>query len=164
MFHVDGSQPDSDQIFVFGSNLAGKHGGGAAAAAMNYGTEWGVGVGLSRMTYAIPTMDEQLQVLPAFRISDYIDEFIDFTEANRDRSFFVTRVGCGIAGYKDKEIAPLFFWAVNCSFAIEWKAFLNEAAMLKRVGEINLLRRDDARRRMCEIECGTLVRRSPDTG
>ena len=95
---------EEHEIFVFGSNLAGRHGGGAARAAnMKFGAEWGVGVGLTGQTYAIPTMQGGVET-----IKPYVDEFIRFAQANPELKFLVTRTGCGIAGFKDEEIAPLF--------------------------------------------------------
>lgn len=95
---------EEHEIFVFGSNLAGRHGGGAARAAnMKFGAEWGVGVGLTGQSYAIPTMQGGVET-----IKPYVDEFIRFAQANPGLKFLVTRIGCGIAGFKDEEIAPLF--------------------------------------------------------
>lgn len=95
---------EEHEIFVFGSNLAGRHGGGAARAAnMKFGAEWGVGVGLTGQSYAIPTMQGGVET-----IKPYVDEFIRFAQANPELKFLVTRIGCGIAGFKDEEIAPLF--------------------------------------------------------
>lgn len=95
---------EKDEIFVFGSNLAGHHMGGAARAAnMKFGAEWGVGVGLTGQTYAIPTMQGGVET-----IKPYVDEFIEFAKRHQDLKFLVTRIGCGIAGFKDEEIAPLF--------------------------------------------------------
>lgn len=95
---------EEHEIFVFGSNLAGRHSGGAARAAnMKFGAEWGVGVGLTGQTYAIPTMQGGVET-----IKPYVDEFIRFAQENPGLKFLVTRIGCGIAGFKDEEIAPLF--------------------------------------------------------
>lgn len=95
---------EDHEIFVFGSNLAGRHGGGAARAAnMKFGAEWGVGVGITGQSYAIPTMQGGVET-----IKPYVDEFIRFAQANPGLKFLVTRIGCGIAGFKDEEIAPLF--------------------------------------------------------
>ena len=100
---------DKDEIFVFGSNLAGQHKGGAARAAnMKFGAEWGVGVGLTGQAYAIPTMQGGVET-----IRPYVDEFIEFAKAHNDLKFLVTRIGCGIAGFKDEEIAPLFTKAMS---------------------------------------------------
>ena len=94
----------SDEIFVFGSNLAGAHGGGAARVAYeDFGAEWGVGVGLTGQSYAIPTMQGGVET-----IKPYVDDFIEFAKAHPDLFFYVTRIGCGIAGFRDREIAPLF--------------------------------------------------------
>ena len=93
-----------NEIFVFGSNLAGMHGGGAARAAFNhFGAIWGQGVGLQGQSYAIPTMHGGVR-----QIQPYVDEFIIFAEEHPDLHFFVTPIGCGIAGFKPEEIAPLF--------------------------------------------------------
>lgn len=95
---------EKDEIFVFGSNLAGRHLGGAAKAAHNrFGAQWGVGVGLTGQTYAIPTMQGGVET-----IKPYVDQFIEYAKEHQERKFLVTRIGCGIAGFKDEEIAPLF--------------------------------------------------------
>ncbi|MBQ9436386.1 MAG: hypothetical protein IJU33_09720 [Bacteroidales bacterium] len=100
-----------NEIFVFGSNLAGMHGGGAARIALNqFGAIWGQGVGLQGKSYAIPTMHGGVNL-----IQPYVDEFIIFAEEHPEMHFLVTRIGCGIAGFKDEEIAPLFQRAVNLS-------------------------------------------------
>ena len=93
-----------DEVFVFGSNLGGFHGGGAARAAMRlFGAVWGQGVGLQGQSYAIPTMQGGVET-----IKPYVDEFIAFAQSRPDLYFYVTRIGCGIAGFTDDEIAPLF--------------------------------------------------------
>ena len=95
---------EKDEIFVFGSNLAGRHLGGAAKAAHNrFGAQWGVGIGLTGQTYAIPTMQGGVET-----IKPYVDQFIEYAKEHQERKFLVTRIGCGIAGFKDEEIAPLF--------------------------------------------------------
>ena len=100
---------EKDEIFVFGSNLAGHHKGGAARAAnMKFGAEWGVGVGLTGHAYAIPTMQGGVET-----IKPYVDEFIEFAKAHSELRFLVTRIGCGIAGFKDEQIAPLFQKALS---------------------------------------------------
>ena len=94
----------ADEVFVFGSNLAGMHGGGAAYAAFKkFGAIWGRGVGLQGQSYAIPTMQGGVET-----IKPYVDDFIDFARSHPDLFFYVTRIGCGIAGFADAEIAPLF--------------------------------------------------------
>ena len=92
------------EIFVFGSNLKGRHAGGAAYAAYRkFGAVMGQGVGLQGKSYAIPTMQGGVET-----IRPYVDEFIDFARSHPELTFLVTRIGCGIAGFTDEEIAPLF--------------------------------------------------------
>lgn len=98
-----------NDIFVFGSNLAGAHGGGAARLAYNrFGAIWGQGVGLQGQSYAIPTMQGGVET-----IKPYVDEFISFARTRPDLKFYVTQIGCGIAGFKAEEIAPLFQTAID---------------------------------------------------
>lgn len=98
-----------DEIFVFGSNLAGRHIGGAALYALkHFGAVMGQGVGLQGQSYAIPTMQGGVDT-----IRPYVDEFIELAREWDQTTFYVTRIGCGIAGFKDEEIAPLFKEAVN---------------------------------------------------
>lgn len=86
-------------IFVFGSNLAGFHGGGAARHAADfYGAEFGVGRGRTGRAYALPTKDEQIETLPEAQIEGYIADFIDHARANPDQLFLLTPVGTGLAG------------------------------------------------------------------
>ena len=93
-----------DEVFVFGSNLAGHHAGGAARAArLRFGAIMGEGVGLQGQSYAIPTMQGGVET-----IKPYVDEFTRFAEQHDELFFYVTRIGCGIAGFKDEDIAPLF--------------------------------------------------------
>ena len=100
--HISVLQPD--EIFVFGSNLAGMHGGGAARmACKQFGAIWGQGVGLQGQSYAIPTMQGGIET-----IKPYVDQFIEFAKQNPRFKFLVTEIGCGIAGFTVEEIAPLF--------------------------------------------------------
>ena len=100
---------EPNEVFVFGSNLSGFHGGGAAAVAMKlFGAVWGQGVGLQGQSYGIPTMQGGVET-----IKPYVDEFIAFAKSKPKLTFFVTRIGCGIAGFRDEEIAPLFAEAHN---------------------------------------------------
>ena len=100
--HISSLEPN--EVFVFGSNLQGWHGGGAAAAAMRYfGAIWEQGVGMQGQSYAIPTMHGGVDV-----IKPYVEQFISYAREHQDKVFYVTRIGCGIAGFKDEEIAPLF--------------------------------------------------------
>lgn len=112
-------QLNKNEIFVFGSNLAGQHAGGAARVAVNnFGAEWGNGVGLQGQSYAIPTMhggpDE---------IAPYVDQFIDFAQSHPELTFFVTRIGCGIAGFTAAQIAPLFARATTLDNVVLPKDF-----------------------------------------
>lgn len=96
-------------IFVFGSNLAGRHGKGAALTAkQKYGAIQGQGYGLQGQSFAIPTKDECLRTLPIHRIQQYVDRFIAFTVGTPELKFNITPIGCGLAGYAPKDIAPLF--------------------------------------------------------
>lgn len=100
--YITSLQPN--EIFVFGSNLQGAHGGGAARIAYEkFGAEWGVGVGRTGQCYAIPTMQDGVET-----IRPYVDEFIRYAQQNQDLTFLVTRIGCGIAGFTDEQISPLF--------------------------------------------------------
>lgn len=93
-----------DDIFVFGSNLQGLHMGGAARVAYEkFGAEWGNGVGIQGQSYAIPTMQGGVET-----IKPYVDDFIKLAREWDQNTFYVTRIGCGIAGFTDEEIAPLF--------------------------------------------------------
>ena len=124
-FHKDGTQPRDGEVFVFGSNLAGVHGAGAAKQAVKYGARSGHGVGLHGLTYAIPTKDHDIKTLPLDKIEPYVERFKKFTLQYPQAKFFVTRVGCGLAGYKDSQMAPLFRGCgSNCSFPQEWEAYL----------------------------------------
>lgn len=97
------------EIFVFGSNLEGAHGGGAALLAWRkWGAKWGQGVGLQGQTYGIPTMHGGPEA-----IRPYVDEFIRFAADHPELHFLVTEIGCGIAGFTPEEIAPLFRNAVK---------------------------------------------------
>lgn len=108
---IDGCRIASDriatlgenEIFVFGSNIQGSHGGGAAwFAYKNLGAEWGVGEGLTGRCYALPTMEGEASMKAA------VDHFIACTKEHPELTFLVTAVGCGIAGYTPQEVAPLF--------------------------------------------------------
>lgn len=124
-FHKDGTLPRSDEVFVFGSNLAGVHGAGAAKQALKYGARMGHGVGLQGLSYAIPTKDYDIKTLPLDKIGPYVERFKKMTLQYPNANFFITRVGCGLAGYKDRDIAPLFKGCgANCSFPQEWEIYL----------------------------------------
>lgn len=114
------SQLAENEIFVFGSNLAGAHGGGAAWVAFNrFGAIMGQGTGLQGQSYAIPTMQGGVET-----IKPYVDEFIQFAQTHPEMKFLVTRIGCGIAGFDDAEIAPLFTAAIDVENIILPKQFV----------------------------------------
>lgn len=110
-------------ILVFGSNLAGRHGKGAAKDAMqHYGAEYGVGVGPSGHSYAIPTKDERVRTLPLEDIARHVRDFLEYAGAHPKQTFLVTPIGTGLAGYTHEEIAPLFEGAPeNCLLPGVWK-------------------------------------------
>lgn len=126
-FHPDGTQPELGEIFVFGSNLAGRNGAGAAKAAMwHFGAKYGVGSGPTGRSYAIPTKGARLEVLSLNEIAAHVEAFKAYA-ASSEATFFVTRVGCGLAGYSDAQIAPMFRGATtNCVFPEEWRPFLDD--------------------------------------
>lgn len=110
-----------NEIFVFGSNLAGFHGGGAARVAhQRFGAVWGQGVGLQGQSYAIPTMQGGVET-----IRPYVDEFIVFARQHPELTFLVTRIGYGIAGFTDEDIAPLFKEALGTDNIILPATFLD---------------------------------------
>jgi hypothetical protein len=112
-------------IFVFGSNLAGRHGKGAALFARKHHTaEYGVGTGRTGDAYAIPTKNEKLRTLALDRIAIYVAEFIAYARNNPELRFQVTAIGTGLAGYSHDQIAPMFTASpANCVLPVEWEAF-----------------------------------------
>lgn len=116
-----------DEVFVFGSNLAGMHGGGAARVALErFGAKMGQGVGMQGQSYAIPTMQGGIET-----IKPYVDEFIELAREWDQTTFYVTRIGCGIAGFKDSEIAPLFTEAMELYNVRLPESFVKEINRLK---------------------------------
>lgn len=115
-------------IFVFGSNLAGRHGGGSAKAAlMHHGAIYGQGEGLQGNSYGIPTKGYQVECIPLEKAIEGIKTFISYAKDHPELFFQVTRVGCGRAGFTDEQIAPLFKDAPdNCSFDLAWEKYLPE--------------------------------------
>ena len=113
------------EVFVFGSNLAGHHHGGAARMAHEcFGAEWGVGVGPTGQCYAIPTMQGGIDT-----IRPYVDDFIEYAKEHPMNRFLVTRIGCGIAGFTDQQMAPLFYKASfveNITLPLQWKLEMRE--------------------------------------
>ena len=134
------SELKPNEIFVFGSNLAGSHGGGAARLAYEqFGAVWGQGVGLQGQSYAIPTMQGGVET-----IKPYVDDFIKFALSHPELIFYVTQIGCGIAGFKVAEIAPLFQNAVDVANIILPKGFVevittDDKYNLKRFIEVQML-------------------------
>jgi hypothetical protein len=110
-------------IFVFGSNLAGRHGKGAALEArQKHGAIYGEGIGLQGNSYAIPTKDRYLNTLELQDIRLYVDNFVMFAARHPEMEFNVTRIGCGLAGYTDADIAPMFKDAPeNCKLPDGWR-------------------------------------------
>lgn len=122
--HID--KLEDDEVFVFGSNTEGMHAGGAARMAMNWGAVYGNAFGLQGKTFAIPTVDyTRSGKMSIDEIKKYVDEFLDFTIKNKDKKFLVTEIGCGIAGFKVSEIAPLFRKALEYSNVYLPERFIN---------------------------------------
>ena len=115
------------EIFVFGSNLAGRHGKGAALhARMHHGAIYGIAEGLRGASYAIPTKDESLRTLPLERISHFVERFKGVARIQNHLTFRLTPIGCGLAGYKPEQIAPMFKDAPpNVILPDEFKSVLN---------------------------------------
>lgn len=96
-------------IFVFGSNLQGRHGKGAAKTALEkYGAKYGQGMGLQGQSYAIPTKDHFMKTLPLAEIHDYVKKFMQFVFENPNMIFYLTPIGCGLAGHDPKDIRRVF--------------------------------------------------------
>lgn len=122
--HID--KLEDDEVFVFGSNTEGMHAGGAARMAMEWGAIYGKAFGLQGKTFAIPTVDyTRSGKMSVDEIKKYVDEFLDFTIKNKDKKFLVTEIGCGIAGFKVSEIAPLFRKALEYSNVYLPERFIN---------------------------------------
>ena len=99
-----------DEVFAFGSNLAGMHGGGSARMAhMLFGAKMGQGVGMQGQSYAIPTMQDDINTIRPY----YVEQFIQYAEEHPELFFYITHIGCGIVGFQDKETAPLSAHAVG---------------------------------------------------
>lgn len=111
-----------NQIFIFGSNLAGKHYGGSAKQAVDsFGAIMGQGEGLQGQSYAFPTLDENFNQLTREQLEHYRDNLIDCMDCNKDKEFLLTKVGCGIAGYDEGYMKSLFnFPCENLVKPINW--------------------------------------------
>lgn len=105
-----------NEVFVFGSNLSGIHEGGAARVALKWGAVLGQHYGLHGQTFAIPTVAAQMAgPLPTSVIKTYTDRYIDFVKSHLQQIFLLTPIGCGIAGHKPEDIAPLFIQGLPLS-------------------------------------------------
>lgn len=115
-------------IFVFGSNLAGRHGAGAAKFAHKYRfAEYGIGEGPTGNAYAIPTKDEKLKTRSLEDIRMSVDKFIKYAKSHDHLDFEVTKIGCGLAGYTEDDIRPMFFAAPgNCELPEGWRLKLED--------------------------------------
>jgi len=115
-------------IFVFGSNLAGRHGRGAALyARIHHGASYGTGEGRQGNSYGIPTKNVRIETLPIEYIMAGVDRFIAYANKHPELDFEVTRIGCGLAGYKEHQIAPMFAEApINCQLPEGWRLFTKE--------------------------------------
>lgn len=102
-----------DEVFVFGSNLAGIHGAGAAKQALQWGAMPGIGVGMRGHTYAIPTKDKRIRAMKPHQIAPYIYDFLRVAGHLPDMTFLVTEIGCGLAGHVPEVIAPYFRGAID---------------------------------------------------
>lgn len=112
------------KIFVFGSNLGGRHGAGSAKEALlNHCAIYGQGIGLQGRSYAIPTKDEKLRVLPLEEIKKHVDQFIEFAKANPDKEFTVVKIGCGLAAISEDIMKAMFKDAPqNCNLPEGWRS------------------------------------------
>lgn len=120
------------EVFCFGSNTAGIHGAGAAKEAfLKHGAKYGIGYGLcfdhNGASFAIPTKDRHIQTLPTAAVERFVIGFLAFAESRPDLTFKITRIGCGLAGKTDQEMAALFIDAPdNCLFDTKWRQYLNQ--------------------------------------
>lgn len=101
------------QIFVYGSNVLGRHGAGAARCAIKFGATMGNGIGIQGSTYAIPTKDHNIKTMPISEIKPYVDDFVEWAKYHKGNTFLVTPIGTGLAGIPFEEIAPLFKEALH---------------------------------------------------
>ena len=128
---LDGiTKPETEKpIFVFGSNLSGDHAGGAARFAyLHHGADMGVGEGMTGNSYALPTVGEDFCVMSLDDVREHVAMFLKNARFWSEQEFQVTRIGCGIAGFRDSDIAPMFADApANCLFDEAWKPFLPNA-------------------------------------
>lgn len=123
-FHPDNTTPKGEWVWVFGSNLAGRHAKGAAKIAhVTFKAQYGIGKGLTGKAYAIPVKDAHLKALPLEEIASEVNAFLEFARKSTRLAFFINRIGCVDDAYNDKDIAPLFRNAPeNCCLPEEWKS------------------------------------------
>ncbi len=119
-----------NEIFTFGSNESGIHGAGAAFTALKWGAIKGRAFGLQGQTFAIPTKDWKIDTLPLDSIDNYVQRFIDLAIFHRHFNFLVTEIGCGLAGYKPSDIAPMFADALFTDNIYLPESFINELLKL----------------------------------
>jgi hypothetical protein len=124
--HKDGTVPTNGEIFVFGSNTAGRHGAGAALVAVEkFGAIYGKGWGLQGQSFAIPTKSHTINTLPLSTIAAYVTRFKAYVLTRPDATFFITSIGCGLAGYTNEAIAPMFRGiADNVSVPRNWEKLI----------------------------------------
>jgi hypothetical protein len=117
---------DGKSVFVFGSNTAGRHGAGAAREAVeHWGAEYGNGYGRQGQSYAIPTKDQRISTLDLGAIEREVFIFINYAKQHPELRFLVTKIGCGLAGLAEKDIAPMFRNApVNCVLPEGWREII----------------------------------------
>lgn len=118
-------------VFVFGSNLSGFHGAGAAKFAMrHFGAVYGHGVGPTGRAYAIPTKGKKIENIPLEQVKPYVEEFVAYANDHPELMFQVTQIGCGLAGFTKEQVAPLFVnCGSNCSFDTDWLPILGNNKM-----------------------------------
>lgn len=114
------------EVFVFGSNVEGRHGKGAAKFAMqNFGAKYGIGEGMTGRCYALPTVGRGIKKMPLSQIQEHVNKFISYAKVNEDLTFLVTKVGCGLAGYTAADIGPMFKEAPgNVVLPVEFETFI----------------------------------------
>ncbi|PPD58042.1 A1S_2505 family phage non-structural protein [Dehalogenimonas etheniformans] len=129
-YHTDHTLPADSEIFVFGSNLKGIHTAGAALLArQQFGAEPGIGMGPTGRSYAIPTETGSFKPRSLPEIEKSVNDFIEYAGKNPAKKFFVTRVGCGLAGYENHQILPMFRnCPQNCSLPKEWREVFEDMA------------------------------------
>jgi hypothetical protein len=127
----------ANSVLVFGSNLSGRHGRGSAKLAVEiFGAKYGNGHGPQGNAYALPTKDYNLNTLSIQEIRQYINGLFSWARLNYDKYFIVVKVGCGLAGYRDFQIAPLFVDAPsNCMFHVDWEPYLPNTFFFHKVDD-----------------------------